>query len=93
MQRYRGDGYGDNAAGNNGDALKFDPTQWSDFDGDGYGDNNGTGAINGDTALKPATLPTQYHGCPDTDGDGFVDPKMHFHKTRYNGQIVTRWLW
>ena len=57
-----GDGYGDNAAGNNGDAFKFDPTQWSDFDGDGYGDNNGTGT-NGDICPtpKPATLLTQYH--------------------------------
>ncbi len=75
-----GDGYGDNSAGTNGDAFKFEPTQWSDSDGDGFGDNNQTGDMNGDicplrsgTSENPAT-----RGCPDTDGDGFVDPEDAF---------------
>ena len=75
-----GDGYGDNAAGNNGDAFKFDPTQWSDFDGDGFGDNNGTGSINGDicpTQAGSSANPIS-RGCPDSDGDGFVDPEDAF---------------
>ena len=75
-----GDGYGDNSAGNNGDAFKNDPTQWSDFDGDGYGDNNGTGSINGDicpTRAGSSPNPTT-RGCPDTDGDGYVDPEDDF---------------
>ena len=75
-----GDGYGDNAAGNNGDAFKFDPTQWSDFDGDGFGDNNGTGSINGDicpTQAGNSANPIS-RGCPDSDGDGFVDPEDAF---------------
>ena len=75
-----GDGYGDNAAGSNGDAFKFDPTQWSDFDGDGFGDNNGTGSINGDicpTQAGNSANPIS-RGCPDSDGDGFVDPEDAF---------------
>ena len=75
-----GDGYGDNAAGNNGDAFKFDPTQWSDFDGDGFGDNNGTGSVNGDicpTQAGNSANPIS-RGCPDSDGDGFVDPEDAF---------------
>ena len=75
-----GDGYGDNAAGNNGDAFKFEPTQWSDFDGDGFGDNNGTGSINGDicpTQAGNSANPIS-RGCPDSDGDGFVDPEDAF---------------
>ena len=31
-----GDGYGDNASGNNSDAFPQDSTQWTDADGDGY---------------------------------------------------------
>ena len=34
-----GDGYGDNASGNNSDMFPYDMTQWNDTDGDGYGDN------------------------------------------------------
>ena len=75
-----GDGYGDNAAGNNGDVFKNDPTQWSDFDGDGYGDNNETGALNGDICpTRAGNSPNPLtRGCPDTDGDGFVDPEDAF---------------
>ena len=75
-----GDGFGDNSAGNNGDAFKFEPTQWMDSDGDGFGDNNQSDAVNGDicpfrsgSSPNPAT-----RGCPDTDGDGFVDPEDAF---------------
>lgn len=75
-----GDGYGDNSAGNNGDAFKFEPTQWSDTDGDGFGDNNQTGAVNGDMCpLRAGSSPNPAtRGCPDTDGDGFVDPEDSF---------------
>ena len=60
-----GDGYGDNASGNNPDAFPNDSTQWSDGDGDGYGDNpNGTNAD---------AFPTDSSQWSDSDGDGYGD--------------------
>jgi len=62
---FDGDGYGDNASGNNGDAFPSDATQWSDIDGDGCGDNpNGT---------NPDAFPNDATQCTDTDGDGYGD--------------------
>ena len=60
-----GDGYGDNASGNNSDAFPTDSTQWSDIDGDGYGDNpNGT---------TPDAFPNDPTEWVDSDGDGVGD--------------------
>ncbi len=60
-----GDGYGDNASGNNPDYFPADGSQWKDTDGDGCGDNKVL--PNGD--WWPSD-PTQ---CRDSDGDGFGD--------------------
>ena len=60
-----GDGYGDNASGNNPDAFPNEGSQWSDVDGDGYGDN-----ANGTYADAFPTDPTQWS---DVDGDGYGD--------------------
>ena len=60
-----GDGYGDNSAGNGGDAYPADASQWADSDGDGYGDNpSGT---NGDA------FPLDSTQWADSDGDGYGD--------------------
>jgi hypothetical protein len=60
-----GDGYGDNASGNNSDAFPNDSSQWSDTDGDGYGDNpNGTNAD---------AFPNDSNQWTDSDGDGYGD--------------------
>ncbi len=60
-----GDGYGDNASGNNPDAFPNDSSQWSDTDGDGYGDNpNGTNAD---------AFPNDSNEWVDSDGDGVGD--------------------
>ena len=60
-----GDGYGDNASGNNSDAFPNDSSQWSDIDGDGYGDNpNGTNAD---------AFPNDPNQWADSDGDGYGD--------------------
>jgi len=60
-----GDGYGDNASGNNSDAFPTDSSQWSDVDGDGYGDNpNGTNAD---------AFPNDPNEWVDSDGDGVGD--------------------
>ena len=67
-----GDGYGDNAWGNNPDAFINDASQWSDTDGDGYGDNpNGT-TPDGCPNVAGTSVWDQY-GCPDYDGDGWSD--------------------
>ena len=50
-----------------GDALPFNPTQWSDRDGDGFGDNQEENATMSD--IFPADG-TQWN---DTDGDGHGD--------------------
>ncbi len=60
-----GDGYGDNSAGNGGDAYPADASQWADSDGDGYGDN-ATGT-NGDA------FPLDSTQWADSDGDGYGD--------------------
>ena len=57
-----GDGWSDE-----GDALPFNPTQWSDRDGDGFGDNQEENATMSD--IFPADG-TQWN---DTDGDGHGD--------------------
>ena len=57
-----GDGWSDE-----GDALPFNPTQWSDRDGDGFGDNQEENATLFD--IFPADG-TQWN---DTDGDGHGD--------------------
>tara|TARA_B100000003_G_scaffold207206_1_gene224311 strand:+ start:158 stop:3574 length:3417 start_codon:yes stop_codon:yes gene_type:complete len=69
-----GDGYGDRPVPPNGDMFPNDPTQWSDSDNDGYGDN--PEGNNGDICPEiygKSELPGA-RGCPDTDGDGVVDP-------------------
>ena len=69
-----GDGYGDNASGTNGDVFPNDRTQWSDADGDGYGDNLDAPAYNGDVCPNiPGTSYGFFHGCPDSDQDGYPD--------------------
>lgn len=60
-----GDGYGDNAAGNQPDAFPNDETQWADTDGDGYGDN-----VAGE---NPDLFPTNADQWADADGDGYGD--------------------
>ncbi|MDA8545546.1 hypothetical protein N9K60_02030 [Candidatus Poseidoniales archaeon] len=60
-----GDGYGDNASGNNSDAFPNDSTQWQDSDGDGYGDNL--------TGNNPDAFPLDPSADTDTDGDGDPD--------------------
>ena len=61
-----GDGYGDNAGGNNADAFPDDATQWSDQDGDGFGDNQA-----GTVARR---FPNRRHAVALTqDGDGYGD--------------------
>ena len=69
-----GDGWGDRPVQPNGDFFPNDPTQWSDFDNDGFGDN--PEGNNGDQCRETwgqSTIPA-VRGCPDTDGDGVVDP-------------------
>lgn len=64
-QDFDGDGFGDNASGNNSDAFPLDSTQHSDADGDGYGDNpNGTNAD---------AFPNDANQWADSDGDGYGD--------------------
>ena len=60
-----GDGYGDNASGNNPDMFPYDATQWNDTDGDGYGDNIG--------GTYPDHFPNDNTQWNDTDGDGYGD--------------------
>jgi len=60
-----GDGYGDNASGNNPDAFPNDATQHSDGDGDGYGDNA--------SGNNPDAFPTDSNQWSDSDGDGYGD--------------------
>ena len=60
-----GDGYGDNAAGNQADAFPDDETQWADTDGDGYGDNLG--------GENPDLFPANPDQWADADGDGYGD--------------------
>ncbi|MDP7043551.1 MAG: hypothetical protein QF807_06000 [Candidatus Thalassarchaeaceae archaeon] len=60
-----GDGYGDNASGNNPDAFPNDATQHSDGDGDGYGDNA--------SGNNPDAFPTDSTQWSDSDGDGYGD--------------------
>ena len=62
---YDGDGYGDNASGNNPDAFPADATQWSDADGDGYGDNP--------AGNNPDAFPNDSTQWSDIDGDGYGD--------------------
>ena len=65
-----GDGFGDNASGNNADAFPNDGSQWADSDGDGYGDNsNGTMPDACPSVAGTSTL--DRYGCPDADGDGW----------------------
>lgn len=69
---YDGDGYGDNATGNNPDIFPEDATQYQDTDGDGFGDNQ-TGN-NGDICpLTYGTSTIDRLGCLDEDNDGVSD--------------------
>jgi len=62
-----GDGWGDDASGNNADAFPADGTQWSDQDGDHHGDNpSGTNADQ---------FPENPDQQTDSDGDGYGDNK------------------
>ena len=60
-----GDGFGDNANGNNPDAFVYDSTQWLDSDADGFGDNQ-----NGNNPDAFIYDPTQTR---DSDNDGYGD--------------------
>ena len=60
-----GDGYGDNANGNNPDSFPSDSSQWNDTDGDGYGDNA--------SGNNPDAFPNDPNQWVDTDGDGYGD--------------------
>ena len=55
-----GDGYGDNASGNNPDAFPEDANEYVDSDGDGVGDNSDT-------------FPEDANESVDSDGDGVGD--------------------
>lgn len=64
-----GDGYGDNASGNDPDAFPNDPKEWKDTDGDGVGDNSDA-------------FPDDPKEWKDSDGDGIGDnsdflPSVH----------------
>ncbi len=64
-----GDGYGDNASGNDPDVFPNDPNEWKDTDGDEVGDN----------ADKFPNDPDEWE---DSDGDGIGDnsdflPSLH----------------
>ena len=60
-----GDGYGDNASGNNPDVFPQDFTQWADSDEDGYGDNA--------SGNNPDVFPQDSTQWADYDGDGYGD--------------------
>ncbi|UCG67981.1 MAG: right-handed parallel beta-helix repeat-containing protein [Thermoplasmata archaeon] len=60
-----GDGYGDNATGNNPDIFPNDPTEWADSDNDSIGDN-------GDS------FPDDPNESSDGDGDGIGDNSDDF---------------
>jgi len=64
-----GDGYGDNASGNDPDVFPNDPNEWKDTDGDEVGDN-------------ADEFPNDPDEWEDSDGDGIGDnsdflPSMH----------------
>jgi hypothetical protein len=72
-----GDGYGDNASGNNPDAFVNLSTQWTDSDGDGYGDNWGDASWN---STRLFIWPGQFvvgavlaDHCPTEAGNSTVD--------------------
>ena len=56
---------------NQDDAFPTDGTQWDDTDNDGFGDNpNGTQP---DNCTTEAAGSAEMNGCPDSDGDGYID--------------------
>ncbi len=69
-----GDNYGDNPLGLNGDHFPDDASQWLDSDGDGLGDNP-DGTDPDDCPTSPGTSYEDRDGCPDSDKDGFSNPR------------------
>ncbi|MAY12989.1 MAG: hypothetical protein CMB21_04200, partial [Euryarchaeota archaeon] len=72
-----GDGYGDNASGNNPDQFTNVSTQWADTDGDGYGDNWGNSSWN---STRVIDFPGEFvegaelaDHCPTISGNSTVD--------------------
>jgi len=69
-----GDGYGDNPLGQDADAFPNDISQWLDSDGDQLGDNpNGTNPD--DCPTSAGNSYKDRNGCPDSDNDGYSDPR------------------
>ncbi|HIF45234.1 MAG TPA: hypothetical protein EYQ73_00315 [Candidatus Poseidoniales archaeon] len=70
-----GDGFGDEADGNEADAFPDDFSQWADTDGDGHGDN-----IDGNSSDQFPFNPDQWQ---DSDGDGYGDEMNGEQGDRY----------
>ena len=71
-----------------GDAFPLDPTQWNDTDGDGYGDEPGGNMPDAcpeeaGTSLASLLYNIARFGCPDEDGDGWVDEPFPLDPTQW----------
>jgi hypothetical protein len=77
-----GDGYGDDANGNNSDKFPYDVSQWADEDGDGHGDNP-----DGNDSDAFINNSEQWY---DSDGDGYGDNIQKDQGDRYP-EDSTQW--